>query len=128
MTNLDQSIIEHQKAGWILTYRDQKSAQFRGDKPSAGIFAIIILWILSFAVGIIYLIYSSRQSEPTITLYYDQNGVLCSTKPPKQKGIGFFIGLAIILNILILLLICAPLGLIPFIGESSSHLNQILVL
>ena len=115
MTNLDQSIIEFQKAGWILTYRDQRSAQFRGEKPSAGIIAIILLWILSFPVGIIYLVYSSRQSEPTLTLYYDQNGVLQSTKPPKQKGIGFFVLLAN-LNILLLILICSPLGLIPIIG------------
>lgn len=116
MTNLDQSIIEFQKAGWILTYRDQRSAQFRGEKPTAGIIAIILLWILSLPVGIIYLVYSSRQSEPTLTLYYDQNGVLKSTKPPKQRGIGFFVLLALILNILLLVLICSPLGLIPIIG------------
>lgn len=116
MTNLDQSIIEHQKAGWILTYRDQQSAQFQGSKPSAGILSIILLWILSVPIGIIYLIYSSRQNEPTLTLFYDQDGKLRATKSPRQKGIGFFVLLALVLNILVLVVICAPLGLIPILG------------
>ena len=127
MTNLEQSIIEHQKAGWILTFRDQQSAQFRGDKPTAGILSIILLWILSLPIGIIYLIYSSKQNEPTITLFYDQDGKLHATKPPKQKGIGFFVLLALVLNILILVGICAPLGLIPFLAEQTSAIQTLVL-
>ena len=127
MTNLDQSIIEYQKAGWILTYRDQQSAQFQGSKPSAGILSIILLWILSLPIGIIYLIYSGKQSNPTITLYYDKEGKLKSTKPPRQKGIGFFVFLAILLNILIVLPLCLIFVIVPIAGETTGIIQALVL-
>jgi hypothetical protein len=116
MNALEQRIIDYQRQGWILLNHTSYIAQLRKPKDNPGCIPLIILFMLSILLGIIYWIYSSRQEEKIATLVLNNQGAIEETYTGGGWGVWSFALLALIVNIVFIVAVIVVLVLMGLIA------------
>ena len=98
--NLEECIAKYQSAGWILTAKTEKTAQFKKQKKFS------CLWFIFF--GIFYLIYHFARREPYIAMndisgeVYINNVPIATYEKRQEINRAVFLSLGLLLTLFLI--------------------------
>jgi len=120
MNALELKIVEYQGKGWILLSSTSNTAQLRKPRGNPSCVLLIVLLLLGFLPGIIYLLVFAVKSERVITLVVSEQGTIHEIE--KRNNSGRTLTVIIIVFVIVFVLIVVAFCLFVLLVSNNSSL------